>query len=390
MIRVLFDYQAFEFQRIGGVSRSYAELISHLDSIPGCECRLGLKESDNVYLEECGLSDHIRPLHSTHDRLFRGNKLFKGQRTITRKVLGWMGYRHDGYTINQDHCIKLLKRQSFDIFEPTFFDAYFLPFLKGKPFVLTVHDMIPELYPQYFAEDDYQIRMKRFLCPLASQIHVPSNKTKEDLIHILGISPEKVTVINHGAPKVMDYEFRQERLFDFPYLLYVGDRFGYKNFQPWLKEVSRLVRDNRDIHVVCTGKPFNDEEIHLIMDLHMENHIEYCFASPDIFGSLYRNAIAFVFPSEYEGFGLPILEAFAYGCPVMLNDASCFPEVGGDAALYFSLKGGGSDFYDKFHYLYSMSADGRAGLIEKGKQRAKQFSWEASALKLREVYQRVL
>ena len=122
----------------------------------------------------------------------------------------------------------------------------------------------------------------------------------------------------------------------------------------------------------------------------MENHVDYCFASQDTFGNLYQNAIAFVFPSEYEGFGLPILEAFAYGCPVMLNDASCFPEVGGDAALYFSLKVGFSDFYDKFQYLYSMSSDDRAGLIEKGEKRASQFSWDAAARTLESVYKSII
>ena len=389
-MRVLFDYQAFEFQRIGGVSRSYAELISHFAKLAGWECRLGLKESDNVYLKECGLSDHIKPLHYTHDCLFKGKKQFKGQRTITRKVLGLLGHGNDAYDINQEYCISLLKRQHFDIFEPTFFNAYFLPFLKGRPFVLTVHDMIPELYPQFFAKDDYQIRMKRLLCPLADHIHVPSNKTKEDLIHIVGIPPEKITVINHGAPMLIDNESQQGRLYDFPYLLYVGDRFGYKNFQPWLREVSRIVQDNHDIHVVCTGKPFNDEERQLILGLHLEKNIDYCFASQDTFGNLYRNAMAFVFPSEYEGFGLPILEAFTYGCPVMLNDASCFPEVGGDAAMYFSLKGGSSDFYEKFQYLYSMSSDDRTCLIEKGRKRAQQFSWDAAAQSLERVYKTVI
>ena len=389
-MKALFDYQAFESQRIGGVSRSYAELISHFDKLAGCEARLGLKESDNVYLSECGLSNHIRPLHYTHNRLFKGNKLFKGQRTITRIILGWMGHGNDGYDINREFCIRLLKRQAFDVFEPTYFNDYFLPFLKDKPFVLTVHDMIPELYPQYFARDNFQIRMRQLLCPLASHIHVPSNKTKEDLVHILGIQPEKVTVISHGSPRIMENGNRQERLFDFPYLLYVGDRYGYKNFQPWIKEVSRIVRDYPDIHIVCTGKPFNEIERQLITDLNLENNIDYYFASQETFGSLYKNAIAFVFPSEYEGFGLPILEAFTYGCPVMLNDASCFPEVGGEAALYFSMKGRSSDFYEKFQYLYAMSSEERACLIEKGKKRAQQFSWDAAARKLERVYKSVI
>jgi glycosyltransferase involved in cell wall biosynthesis len=175
-------------------------------------------------------------------------------------------------------------------------------------------------------------------------------------------------------------------LFDFSYLLYVGDRFGYKNFQPWLRIAASIVRDYPEIHIVCTGRPFNDVELRLIFDLHIEKNVHHFFASEESFGSLYNNAIAFVYPSEYEGFGIPILEAFAYGCPVMLNDASCFPEVGGDAVIYFKMRQGYSDFYDQFEYLYSMNAQDRSALIEKGRQRLQCFSWEKSARALLGVY----
>lgn len=388
-LRVLFDYQAFEVQRIGGVSRSYAELISHLDSMDECRCQLGLKESDNVYLEECGLSGGIKPLHHMHDLLFEGKIRLPGQRRITRRILGLFGYGNGGLNVNQEYCIKLLKRQSFTVFEPTYFDDYFLPYLKGKPFVMTVHDMIPELFPYYFARDNFQIRMKRLLCPLASHIHVPSNRTKEDLIRILNIHPERITVIPHGGPCPHEGQMA-ERLFDFPYLLFVGERFGYKNFQPWLKAMAGIVREHPEIHVVCTGKPFDQEEVQLIKDLHMERNVLHRFASKDDLGNLYHHAVAFVYPSEYEGFGLPILEAFAYGCPVMLNEASCFPEVGGDAAVYFSMKDGVSDFHEKFQSLYSWGVEDRNALIEKGKQRLQCFSWERSARELLGVYQRLL
>ena len=385
-MRALFDYQAFEVQRIGGVSRSYAELISHLDRIEGCKCKLGLKESDNAYLEECGLSGGIRPLHYMHDRLVEGNMRFRGQRFITRKVLGFWGHGNDGLRVNQEYCIKLLKRQSFDVFEPTYFDAYFLPDLKGKPFVMTVHDMIPELFPQYFAKDSIQIRMKRLLCPLASHIHVPSKRTKEDLIRILNIHPERITIIPHGGPCLDDGNV-EKKVFCFPYLLYVGERFGYKNFQPWLKAMASIMHENPEIHIVCTGKPFKLDELQLIRELHMEQKVHHFFASKDTLGSLYHNAVAFVYPSEYEGFGIPILEAFAYGCPVMLHDASCFPEVGGDAAIYFSLREGASDFHEKFQYLYSLGTADRSALIEKGKQRLQGFSWNRSARQLHSIYQ---
>lgn len=388
-MRALFDYQAFEFQRIGGVSRSYAELIPRLRK-NGCDCQVSVKESDNVYLASADLLPSILPLHYHYDHFMRGKKLFWGQRALTRAAFHLFGYSDGGRRFNQDYSIKILKRNRFDVFEPTYFDSYFLPYLKGKPFVMTVHDMIPELYPQYFARDDYQIVQKKKLCHLAAHIHVPSDTTKQDLITILNIPPERISVIPHGGPDIEDNDLITKRLFDFPYILYVGDRYGYKNFHLWLKTVAKVVNDYPEIHVVCTGKPFNDEEMKLIHELHLDQSVCHFFATKETFGSLYHNAITFVYPSDYEGFGLPILEAFAYGCPVMLNNASCFPEVGGDAVLFFNMRQGSSDFYDQFKYLYSMGKNERNQLIEKGKKRLQAYSWEKSARQLLDIYQRIV
>lgn len=114
-MRILFDYQAFEMQRFGGVSRSYAELISYLQE-EGCQCKIGLKESDNAYIK----LPELKPLLFTHDKYFNGKKWFKGQRTLTRKIMQVAGHKNDGLDINKEYCIKLLKQQRFDIFEPTF------------------------------------------------------------------------------------------------------------------------------------------------------------------------------------------------------------------------------------------------------------------------------
>lgn len=382
-MRILFDYQAFEMQRIGGVSRSYAELISHLREI-GCECKLGLKESDNVYIQ----NEDIKPLYYTHYKLFGQKKRFLGQRTTNKIILRLMGYPNEGTTVNQDYCIKLLKQKEFDIFEPTFFDSYFLPYLNGKPFVMTVHDMIPELFPKYFGKNGFQIEMKKQLCPRASAIHVPSQKTKEDLINILNIIPEKITIIPHGAANIQIPKSIPQRVIKNPYILYIGDRYKYKNFDLLLREMAIILQTEPDLNLVCTGHHFSEEERYLIANLNLKDRVHHCFASDDNFYSLYNNAVAFVYPSSYEGFGLPILEAWSCDCPVMLNNASCFPEVGGDAAIYFDINKKG-DLAEHITSFYRISSEDRSAIISKGKNRLSLFSWEKSALQLKRVYESI-
>ena len=379
---VLFDHQAFEMQYFGGVSRSYAKLISHLQSL-GVDARLAIKESDNEHLIQSGITPCIKPLGTTNKRWFGEKKLFKGQRRLLRKGLSLAGYHNDFLTINQDYCIKQLKKQNFDIFEPTFFDSYFLPYLKSKPFVLTVHDMIPEI----LGVDEPQKRQKELLCPLAAHIHVPSQNTKNDLVNILNIAPNKVTVIPHGSPALPTTKHPSP--YPFPYLLYVGARWSYKNFIPFVEECAIIIGKHPDLQVVCTGSPFTQEEDKLIADKGLTRHFIQTHSDEKELQALYQNATAFIYPSAYEGFGMPILEAFVCGCPVFLNNASCFPEVGGDAAIYFDINRRG-DLAEHIEALLLSPEHDRNDLIARGKEQAKLFSWEESARKLKQVYENIL
>ena len=379
---VIFDYQAFEMQTFGGVSKSYAELISHLQSL-GVDARLAIKESNNEHLKQTGIAPNVKLLGTTNKRWFGGKKLFKGQRRLLRKGLSLFGYHNDFLSINQDYCIKLLKRQQFDIYEPTFFDPYFLPYLKGKPFVLTVHDMIPEILDV----DAPQAQQKKLLCPFATHIHVPSENTKNDLVNILGIAPEKVTVTPHGAP--VPPITRHPSPYPFPYLLYVGARWSYKNFIPFVEECDIAITRHPELHVVCTGQPFDDEEMQLLTDKGIRQNFIQTYATEQEPQALYQNAVAFVYPSAYEGFGLPILEAFVCGCPVMLNNASCFPEVGGDAAIYFDINRRG-DLAEHIEAFMQAPEQYRTELIARGRERTKLFSWEESAKKLKHIYEKIL
>lgn len=379
---ILFDYQAFEMQPFGGVSKSYAEIISHLKAM-GVDVHLAIKESNNEHLLQKGIAPSIKSLGTTNKRWLGGKKLFKGQRRLLRKGLSLAGYHDDFLSINQDYCIKQLKKKQFDIFEPTFFDSYFLPYHKNKPFVLTVHDMIPEI----LGVDEPQAQQKKLLCPLAAHIHVPSENTKKDLVDILNIPSEKVTVTPHGAPISPSTKYPSP--YPSPYILYVGARWSYKNFTPFIKECAITIKQHPDLHVVCTGQPFEKEEQNLIASLGLSDHIIHQYATEKEMQALYQNAVAFVYPSAYEGFGIPILEAFVCGCPVFLNNASCFPEVGGDAAIYFDINRR-SDLAEHIEAFLLSPEQDRNDLIARGRERAQLFSWEESAKKLSHIYNTLL
>lgn len=104
---------------------------------------------------------------------------------------------------------------------------------------------------------------------------------------------------------------------------------------------------------------------------------------------LYHYALAFVYPSSYEGFGLPILEAYKAECPVLLNHASCFPEIAEDAAVYFHMDEKRTDFEEQFETFYYLDGIEKKKLIEKQNERLKHFSWKKSALELANIYKHI-
>ena len=100
----------------------------------------------------------------------------------------------------------------------------------------------------------------------------------------------------------------------------------------------------------------------------------------------HRNGSGSSESSLYEGFGMPILEAFAYGCPVLLNNKSCFPEIAGDAAVYFLLDEQGSDLVEKMKMAFSWSNEERESIIQSGYERLNLYSWQKSAEQLKDLY----
>ena len=170
-------------------------------------------------------------------------------------------------------------------------------------------------------------------------------------------------------------------------MLFVGKRGGYKNFNWMVSALAPMLKNG--LKLFCTGLSFTSSERELFNELGISENVVQSFVSDIEMSALFGNAAAFIFPSRYEGFGIPILDAFAAGCPALLSNASCFPEVGANAAMDFELDDP-DDFRAKLRLLLDETSPKRAELIRKGRERVKQFSWSKCAEETAAVYRRVI
>lgn len=370
-MKVLYDYQAFAMQAFGGVSRSFAQLICHL---PGdIQYEIAINKCRNEHLHESGIAPDVRRQQYPFAGLSRyswGNKAFKAYNHFFERMPG------------QRSSIKALQRGDFDVFHPTFFNTYFLRYLNNKPFVLTVHDLTYEVLSVKPHRNDDQVAQRSILCPLASRIVAVSENTAADIVKYYHVPESKIKVIYHGAPET--HEGRTLKpMFDFRYILYVGSRGSYKNFSWMLDALHPWLRQS-EVKLVCTGPELNAAELEQIHSLGLDDKVLHRFADSEELYRLYNHAEVFIYPSKYEGFGIPILEAFANDCPVILSYVSCFPEIAGNAALYFDL----NDKASLLSQVKVITSDDttRTKLIENGRQRLLQYSWQKSAEELATVY----
>ena len=359
MRKILYDNQMFTFQRFGGVTRYFADLIYNL---PADEfaAYIPMKYCENHYITE------------SYGHKYETIGFPKNYR-IRRRIYS---------LFNSCMAKKAIRHSDYDIFHPTYYDPYFLKEVKErqKPFVLTIHDMTFERYPQNVLIYDRTIQHKKRLVAEADHIIAVSENTKRDIVEILGTDPAKISVVHHGYKPVTDVA---PQLFDH-YVLYVGERKGYKNFLPWLAAIRPLFDTDPNLKIVCTGSPFSKAETEQFTQWGIGNRLIHISANDAQMASLYRHALCFVFPSRYEGFGIPILEAFNGGCPVCLSNASCFPEVAGDAALYFDPCDAQS-MHDTLKELLTSNTL-RNGLKQKGTLRGKDFSIERMVEQTCNVY----
>ena len=232
------------------------------------------------------------------------------------------------------------------------------------------------------------IEGKRFWIYKADDIIAVSHNTKKDILKFYpDINPEKITVIPVSTNKDI---LQKQPMFELPkkYFLYVGGRsYDYKNFGRFFNVAMKILKNNEEIHLLIVGgEKLEGKEKEILERTGVEKRVHVVSASDNELAYIYERAECFIHPSLYEGFGVTILEAFTNRCPVVCSDASSFPEVAEDAAIYFDPMSEES-MYEKIMQVLS-SDTLKNKLRENGIEQLKKFSWDTMVQETMEVYKK--
>ena len=349
-MRVYYDYQIMLAQKFGGISRYVYEVSKRLPSL-GADVGMRAVYNRNYYFSRrFGLNDS-----SSLPKLAAFHLINKAARFFD------------------------LHQGKYDIFHPTY---YYADKFSGSKLIVTVHDMTHELY----SLNPRVISAKRKIIPQADRIIAVSENTKRDILKFFpALDPEIISVIYHGASMSMiNINVNEaEAVLPYDYILFVGLRSLYKNFSRFTEAAKSLMSRSRELHVLCVGGgSFTDEEISSFGEFSGRFH--QLSLSDDELARSYNGARCFVFPSEYEGFGIPLLEAFACSCPVVCSNSSSLPEIAGSAAEYFDPL----SVDDMAGKIQKVIEDDklRGNLINAGHERLKFFDWDKAAFETLKCY----
>lgn len=363
MIRILFDHEIFSEQRYGGISRYFANLASEMNKDRLLSVKIAVLYVKNYYI-----SKTKQPLDNFWGRWF------------LRKP-------HKRYYWNKKYSKSLLKKGNYDIFHATYYDTYSLA-CNRKPLVVTVHDMIYENSPEMFADAREVISKKQQMMEAAGAIIAISNYTRNEILRIYPQYADKTHLVYHGLP---NEEQGTPASLDTPerFILFVGGRSHYKNFAPMATALAPLLNKDKNLELLCTGGgEFTTEEEELLEKFQLNRQCRQFNATDEELKLLYQRALVFVYPSSQEGFGLPMLEAFRNNCPIACSNASCLPEIGGDAASYFepenaeSLLNAVEKIINDTHYANQLRA--------KGQERLTHFTMQSCIENTVKVYRKLL
>jgi len=366
VIRVKYDVQAFQKTRYGGIATYFIELREHVNEL--------YRGTYEIVLDGILTSNPNLETEKFFPLLFRSRSISVLARIVNPRV-------------------SMIR--NFDIVHSTYYLKEFLPKIPRERHVVTIHDMIPEDYPQFF-DGGNPHKAKKDYVDKSSVIICVSHYTKSRLIeHYPWIDEQEIFVVHHASKfsiTANDIDLiRQERFTNNHgnRILYVGARNGYKNFQVLLKAAKLIVEDGDSLEIFCAGGgPLTLNEKNLIKDAGLEDMVRQLNVNDEQLRELYLSSICQVTTSIVEGFGLPLLEAMSLGCPTIVTTAEALLEVSKGNSLIFE-----PNSHVELASLIGQiirSPGLRDELSHRGYRRSLDFSWAISAEKTLSAYSAVL
>jgi glycosyltransferase involved in cell wall biosynthesis len=312
-MRLFYDHQVTSLQDAGGASRYHYQLLLHLRELPGFSAVACLGAQNSV-LPYRHLSGPGVRVYGWGTALSPGYPRYAANEAVSMLVSPLLG--------------------RFEVYHAGYYRA--LPWVRRRRLVVTHHDCVQERFPHLFRNAPAIIAAKRRLFARADRILCVSAASRADLLEFYRVPEDRTEVIHHGFAPFAAPASDDSPATDEPYILYVGSRAPYKNFDSLLAAFaeSGVARSFR--LQVSGGGPPSPEELARTAELGLEHQVRFSGVVDEAsLAGLYRGASLFVYPSLYEGFGFPPLEAMSVGCPVLVSNRSSLPEICGDAAFRF-------------------------------------------------------
>jgi glycosyltransferase involved in cell wall biosynthesis len=362
-MRIRFSHHIFRLESYGGVSRYFTEL----------HCGLlgrGIDSGVIAPLHINGFLDGLPRVTGVDVRGVRPRVLRQGLAKITDVMWSRRTWS---------------RLSSSDVVHLTYFDE---PPSTDARLVTTVYDMVHELFPDGAGRRDATIETKRRTCEAADLVLTISDQTRADLLDRYALDADRVVVTSLGV-RPLTLPVGNSAVHRAPFVLYVGDRRRlYKNFEAFVTAFARTT-SARDLDMVCFGGgEFAPTEHEVFARLGIGGAMHHASGDDVALARHYASATALIYPSLYEGFGLPPLEGMAYGCPVAAAAVGAIPEVVGPAALLFDPHDQESmaDAIDRIVVDDAM----RQSLIVSGRSRAAGFSWDDTVTRTLSAYESLL
>jgi glycosyltransferase involved in cell wall biosynthesis len=366
----------------------------------GIDCRMYSSDFTGIGRYVYELVENLFKIDHQNEYVLFFNEPEFSKYTIQSKCVKKVLANASHYSLReQTHFLKILKDENLDLMHFTHFNA---PIFYKRPSVVTIHDLTLHFYPGKKITSPLHragyYKVIKSAVKNAKKIITVSQNTKKDLQVLMKTPSQKISVIYEGVNEKFKQlsdrqsiiEVTQKYKLDKPYLLYTGVWRSHKNLPNLIKAFHILKTEyDFDGYLVITGRRdpvYEADVVGETQTLQLEDDVIFTgLVKERELVPLYNGALMYVFPSLYEGFGLPPLEAMQCGIPVAVSNASCLPEVCGQNNAVFFNPNDPRDMAEKIFEVTSQKSL-RENLIQNGLKRVKEFSWQKMAQETLQVY----